>query len=251
MAGSAAGKLSVDCPQMSVDRYTRRGIGGNQPQVCLESAFHAFEFGSGLLPDAIMVLAILAPADLPDTIPLLLFRYYLGQIIPQAFGHFGIWRDFPDGMLERTAPSVQFRCCHGVRRVFCRCHQIDGNVLPTRRNGPRRADAAQSSQDVTGAADLTGVLRCLWGSIWESPGIMEQVPFPSGAQASPVRGARPGMPEPGSAPQGPGWLGALRLGRGEENCPGQRRTPTGIWGLGPAAMWLRLRFKANIVKTHE
>ncbi|HEV2472777.1 MAG TPA: hypothetical protein VGS41_08945 [Chthonomonadales bacterium] len=132
MAVSAIGKLSVNCPQMSLDSHARRGIGGNQPQVRLEFAFYALKFGGGLLPDAIMVLAISAPAGLPDTIPLLLFRYHLGQIIPQALGDFGIWRDFPDGTLDRTAPPVQFRRCHCVHRVFCRCHHIHGNVLPTR-----------------------------------------------------------------------------------------------------------------------
>jgi hypothetical protein len=122
MAVRAVGKLGVHCPQMSLNRHAGRGIGGNQPEICLQLAFHAFKFGCGLLPDAIMVLIVISTADLPDTSPLLLLGCDLGQIVPQAFRHAITWRDFPDGTLKRAAPPVQLGCRQCVYRVLCRLH---------------------------------------------------------------------------------------------------------------------------------
>jgi len=87
VAVSAFGKLSVNCPHMRLDGDTRRGIDGNQPEICLQIAFGAFKLGSGLLPDAIMILIVVPPADLPDTAPLLLFGYHVAKVIPQGIGH--------------------------------------------------------------------------------------------------------------------------------------------------------------------
>jgi hypothetical protein len=50
-------------------------------------AFGASKLGSGLLPNAIMILVIIAPAGLPDTSPLLLFGYHVAKVIPQAIRH--------------------------------------------------------------------------------------------------------------------------------------------------------------------
>ncbi|HEY6315669.1 MAG TPA: hypothetical protein VIY52_33340 [Streptosporangiaceae bacterium] len=50
-----------------------------------------------------MVLISISSAGLPDTSPLVLFRYHAGKIVPQVFRHDGIWRDFPDSTLKRTA----------------------------------------------------------------------------------------------------------------------------------------------------
>jgi len=43
--------------------------------------FHAFKLGRGLLPDAIVILIIVPPADLLDTRSLLLLGYHLGKIV--------------------------------------------------------------------------------------------------------------------------------------------------------------------------
>jgi hypothetical protein len=67
MAVSAVGELSVNCLQMSLDRHMCRGISINQSEIFLQFAFDAFKLGSGLLPDAIMVLIIIEPANLNDS----------------------------------------------------------------------------------------------------------------------------------------------------------------------------------------
>jgi hypothetical protein len=122
MAVSAVGKLSVNCPQMSLDGHARRGIAGDQPEICLQLAFHAFKLGSGLLPDAIMVLISISPGGLPDTGPLLLFGYHVAKIIPQAIGHRDICGNFPDGTFKRAPPLIQFVGGQRVDRVLCRRH---------------------------------------------------------------------------------------------------------------------------------
>jgi hypothetical protein len=85
-------------------------------------AFGAFKLGSGLLPNAIMVLIIIAPAGLPDTSPLLLFGYHVAKIIPQAIGHRGAGDNFSDGTLKRAAALVQLGGRQRVYRVLCRRH---------------------------------------------------------------------------------------------------------------------------------
>jgi hypothetical protein len=122
MVVSAVGDLSVNCLQMGLDRHMCRGISINQSEICLQFAFDAFKLGSALLPDAIMVLIIIAPANMPDTSPLLLFGYHMGKVTPQAIGHESAWRDSPDGTLKRAAALVQLIGRQRVNRMLYRCH---------------------------------------------------------------------------------------------------------------------------------
>jgi len=58
--------------------------------------FHAFKLGRVLLPDAVVILIVVPPADLLDTCPLLLFGYHLGEIVAQIFSDWHIRRSFAD-----------------------------------------------------------------------------------------------------------------------------------------------------------
>ncbi len=90
----------------------------------MKVAFYAFKLGSGLLPDAIMVLIVISPASLPDTGPLVLLGYHLGEVVPQIFGDGGTLRYFADGMLKRAAMLFELVCCKCVYWVLCRFHDL-------------------------------------------------------------------------------------------------------------------------------
>lgn len=106
----ALGKLSVNRPHVSLYRHMGWGINRDKAEIRLQVTFHPFKFGSGLLPDAVMVLIGILPVDFADTGSLVLLGEHLGKVIAQISGGGCIRRDFADGTFKRAAMLVKFVC---------------------------------------------------------------------------------------------------------------------------------------------